>query len=216
MTINITNLKIRCFLAISMKIFVGTSGWNYSWNSENTLDWYIKDTNFNAIELNYSFYRFPTIKSVLSWKAFGKGISWSVKMNRIVTHRLRLNENSYRYVKDFLEIFRKSKLTLDNILFQLPPSMSIKNIDRIVKIADLAGRDRAVFEARNIAFFDENVYKLLRKKGITLASIDSPIGNFYIKTTDKVYLRMHGRKTWYSYRYSRKQLINALENIEKL
>ncbi|MCW1295430.1 MAG: DUF72 domain-containing protein [Candidatus Parvarchaeota archaeon] len=216
MTINTTNLKIICLLAISMKMFVGTSGWNYSWNGENTLDWYVKNTKFNAIELNYSFYRFPTIKSVLLWKASGKDMSWSVKMNRIVTHRLRLNENSYKYVKDFIGIFKKSKLNLDNILFQLPPSMDIKNIDRIIKLADLAGKDRAVFEARNTSFFNENVYKLLRKKGITLASIDSPIGNFYVKTTDKVYLRLHGRKTWYNYRYSRKQLVNILESIEKL
>ena len=40
----------------------------------------------NTMELNYSFYRFPTIKSVLLWKASGKDMSWSVKMNRIVIY----------------------------------------------------------------------------------------------------------------------------------
>lgn len=199
-----------------MKIFVGTSGWNYSWNSENTLDWYINNTDFNAIELNSSFYRFPTIKSVTSWKNIGNNISWSVKINKIVTHRLRLNENSYRYIKDFLDIFKKSELKLDNVLFQLPPSMDIRNIDRIIKIANLFGKDKIVFEARNISFFNENIYKLFRREGIALVSIDSPIGNFYVKTTDKVYLRLHGRKTWYNYRYSKKQLFNVLENVEKL
>jgi len=199
-----------------MKVFVGTSGWNYSWNDENTLDWYVENTPFNAIELNYSFYRFPTAKSVISWKSSGGNLSWSVKMNRIVTHRLRLNENSYKYIKDFLDIFRKSRLKLDNVLFQLPPSMDIRSIDRIFKIAELFGRDKTVFEARNTSFFNGDVYKLFRKKGVTLASIDSPIGNFYVKTTDKVYLRLHGRKTWYNYRYSRTQLVNILERIEKL
>ncbi|MCL4375867.1 DUF72 domain-containing protein [Candidatus Parvarchaeota archaeon] len=199
-----------------MKVFVGTSGWNYSWNDENTLDWYVENTPFNAIELNYSFYRFPTAKSVISWKSSGGNLSWSVKMNRIVTHRLRLNENSYKYIKDFLGIFRKSRLKLDNVLFQLPPSMDIRSIDRIFKIAELFGRDKTVFEARNTSFFNGDVYKLFRKKGVTLASIDSPIGNFYVKTTDKVYLRLHGRKTWYNYRYSRTQLANILERIEKL
>ena len=146
----------------------------------------------------------------------GDGISWSVKMNRIVTHRLRLNEGSYKYISDFLEIFRKSKLNLDNILFQLPPSTDSRSIDRIAKIADLFDRNKMVFEERNTSFFNEDVYELLRKKGITLASIDSPIGNFCVKTTDKVYLRLHGRKTWYNYRYSRKQLVNVLESVEKL
>ncbi|MGC8533458.1 MAG: DUF72 domain-containing protein [Candidatus Parvarchaeum sp.] len=199
-----------------MKIFVGTAGWNYGWNIENTLDWYIKNTPFNAIELNYSFYRFPSIKSELYWKAIGDSISWSVKMNRIVTHRLRLNENSYKYIEDFLEGFRVSKLNIDNVLFQLPPSMDAKNIDRIIKIAGLAGRSSAVFEARHASFFNDVVYKILRKNKITIASIDSPIGNFYVKTTDKVYLRLHGRKTWYNYKYSRKQLVNIFESIEKL
>ncbi len=199
-----------------MRVFVGTSGWNYSWNDENTLDWYVENTPFNAIELNYSFYRFPTAKSVISWKRLGDGISWSVKMNRVVTHRLRLNENSYKYIKDFLDIFKKSELKLDNVLFQLPPSMDIRNIDRMIKIANLFGKDKIVFEARNISFFNENIYKLFRREGIALVSIDSPIGNFYVKTTDKVYLRLHGRKTWYNYRYSKKQLFNVLENVEKL
>jgi uncharacterized protein YecE (DUF72 family) len=214
--INTVNLKIRRFLTVSMKIFVGTSGWNYSWNNENTLDWYVKNTGFNAIELNYSFYKFPTAKSIISWETLANGISWSVKMNRIVTHRLRLNENSYKYIKDFLAIFRKSKLILDNVLFQLPPSMDIQSLDRIVKIARLFDKNKIVFEARNASFFNEEVYKLLRREGITLASIDSPIGNFYVKTTDKVYLRMHGRKNWYNYRYSRKQLVNVFESVKKL
>lgn len=199
-----------------MKIFVGTSGWNYSWNDENTLDWYVKNTSFNAIELNYSFYRFPTAKSANSWRIAGEGISWSVKMNRIVTHRLRLNENSYKYIKDFLSIFKKSKLELDNVLFQLPPSMDSNSIDRLIKIADIFDRNKIVFEARNISFFNEDSCGLLKRSGITLASIDSPIGNFYVKTTDKVYLRFHGRRTWYNYRYSRKQLVNTLENVERL
>ncbi|MQK95352.1 DUF72 domain-containing protein, partial [Escherichia coli] len=42
-----------------MDIFVGTSGWAYSWNIGGSLQWYSDNTDLNAIELNASFYRFP-------------------------------------------------------------------------------------------------------------------------------------------------------------
>jgi len=38
-----------------MKIFVGTSGWSYSWNEGGNFDWFVENSNLNAVELNVSF-----------------------------------------------------------------------------------------------------------------------------------------------------------------
>ena len=73
-----------------MNIFIGTSGWNYDWNPEKSLDWYVKNTKFNAIELNYSFYRFPSPKAVNAWKAYDF-LSCTSLFIFILTHRLMLN-----------------------------------------------------------------------------------------------------------------------------
>lgn len=196
-------------------IFIGTSGWNYDWNKGKSLEWYIENTKFNAIELNYSFYHIPTEKSIKSWIT-GNELSWSVKVNRVITHTYRLNEKSIKYIKDFINLFDKSALKVDNFLFQLPPSFTAKNADRVINISKLFDKSRLIFEARNLSFFKDSIYKKFKENGITLASIDSPLGNFYVNTTGTIYLRLHGRKNWYSYNYLKNELSDILESIIKL
>jgi len=65
-------------------IFIGTSGWLYPWNPKKNLDWYVKYSGFNAVELNASFYRIPTPQQVEKWRKYE--ITWAVKVNRKITH----------------------------------------------------------------------------------------------------------------------------------
>ncbi|RLF12723.1 MAG: DUF72 domain-containing protein, partial [Thermoprotei archaeon] len=39
-----------------MRVYIGTSGWLYDWNLDGSLDWYVKNSGLNAVELNASFY----------------------------------------------------------------------------------------------------------------------------------------------------------------
>ncbi|MFP3209319.1 MAG: DUF72 domain-containing protein, partial [Nitrososphaeria archaeon] len=38
-----------------MEPYVGTSGWSYAWNPDG-LEWYVRNSGLNAVELNSSFY----------------------------------------------------------------------------------------------------------------------------------------------------------------
>ena len=78
-----------------MKFYVGTSGWSCPWNPDG-LYWYLK-TGLNVMELNSSSYPFPFKNNVNSWKrkVEGKGLRWSAKVNRYITHVFKLNEKSY-------------------------------------------------------------------------------------------------------------------------
>ncbi len=198
-----------------MEIFIGTSGWNYDWNKGKSIEWYRKNTVFNAVELNYSFYRFPTENAVNAWNSFND-ISWSVKVNRLITQNLKLNEKSDRYISDFIRVFDKSKFSIDNLLFQLPPSFGLENIGRIIRVGRKFNKYNPVFELRHTSFFNDDAVKTFKKGGITVASTDSPLGKFYVNTSGKVYLRLHGRKNWYSYNYSKRELSDTLDNIMKL
>jgi uncharacterized protein YecE (DUF72 family) len=40
-----------------MELFVGTSGWFYSWNPDGSFDWFSRFSGLNAVELNMSFYK---------------------------------------------------------------------------------------------------------------------------------------------------------------
>ncbi|RLE86352.1 MAG: DUF72 domain-containing protein, partial [Thermoprotei archaeon] len=54
-----------------MEIYVGTSGWLYDWNIGGNLEWYVKFSSLNTVELNASFYRFPFRNQVRSWARKG-------------------------------------------------------------------------------------------------------------------------------------------------
>lgn len=102
-----------------MKFFVGSSGWQYSWNPDG-LEWYLKNTNLNAIELNSSFYRFPFPNQVKGWKNKMKirEIRWSIKVNRLITHVYKLNEKALEIWKKFEKLFIPLEEYIDFYFFK--------------------------------------------------------------------------------------------------
>ncbi len=200
-----------------MKVYVGTSGWAYSWNRENSLGWYAKETGLNAIELNTSFYRYPSSSQVKTWAEEGKDLKWSVKVNQTITHRYKFNKNSYARFESFKRVFEPLDNKIKFYLFQLPPILTPNSLDKIVEFQDRFGLgERFALEVRNINWFDNEIYKRIKALGITMVSIDSPIGSFIVKTSKSIYLRMHGRVSWYSYKYKEKELFQIASKISQL
>ncbi|ACP35736.1 protein of unknown function DUF72 [Sulfolobus islandicus Y.G.57.14] len=190
-----------------MKIFVGTSGWTYDWNDDGTLEWYVKNSGLNAVEVNMSFYRYPTRKQVERWSKF-KEIRWIVKVNRRITHMKRLKD--FQSWKEFQQIV--DSLNPDFYLFQLPPTFkrNSENEKRVFQFAEVL-KDKMAVEFRDIQWY-------LKPLNVTcvIVSIDSPIGTYVIKNNDYIYLRLHGRDVWYTYDYSEKELKELADKIISL
>ncbi len=200
-----------------MKAYVGTSGWAYSWNEGGTLDWYIERSGLNAIELNTSFYRFPFPSQVKSWTKKGTGLAWAVKVNQLITHRFKLNERSHPIFRKFLRLFKPLDHLVRFYLFQLPPMLTPNSLERVAAFAskfDLG--DRLALEARNVKWFSDDVYDRIKRLGITMVSVDSPRGTFFMKTSKRVYLRVHGRTDWYDYTYSDREIAGMARRIKAL
>jgi len=73
-------------------ILIGTSGYTYPWNKgkSNKFEWYL-DQGFNSVEINGSFYRFPTESWINNWKVkTRRNFRFSIKVNRSITHYTRL------------------------------------------------------------------------------------------------------------------------------
>lgn len=189
-----------------MEIYVGTSGWMYSWNVKRSLKWYVENTGFNAVELNASFYRFPTKKQIMSWRQYN--LRWAIKVNRHITHIKKLND--IESWEKFESITRE--LDPDFYLFQMPPSFKFnyENLGRIKKFQEIVGEKMA------IEFRDPTWYKNDLGLEITVVSIDSPIGVYIVNTSSIVYLRMHGRDEWYRYEYKEDELKHDAEKILSL
>lgn len=195
------------------EIRIGTSGWMYRhWNKtfyaeagkENQLVFYSKE--FNTVELNYSFYRMPGPKAYIDWyHRSPKGFDFTVKMNRFLTHlkRLIIDEMSREALHSFLQDTQGLKNKLSVILIQLQPSQGI-DIGRLDKFLDtytaevnlLEYKPAASIEFRNVTWFSDDTYNLLRKYNVALVF---PSTQEYRKlefTSDFVFIRIHGNKSY--------------------
>jgi len=187
-------------------IYVGTSGWMYDWNEGQNLEWYVNHSDLNAVELNMSFYRFPFPNQVKGWKKYD--IVWSVKVNRYITHVKRLKD---------VESWEKFQKLMDELnprfyLFQMPPTFKFneENVKRVKEFEKIVGERMA------IEFRDVEWYQNLPDFKATIVSIDSPIGTYIVKTSDVVYLRLHGREEWYMYEYSEEELKELAKRVVEL
>ncbi|MCS7134776.1 MAG: DUF72 domain-containing protein [Candidatus Pacearchaeota archaeon] len=200
-----------------MQVYVGTSGWFYSWNKERSLEWYVKNSGLNAVELNASFYRFPFFNQIKAWAKKGSDLRWSIKVTRLVTHVHKFDKKATYVWKNFRELFKFLEPNIDFYLFQLPPTFT--DLEKVLKFAKKTklGKKFAL-ELRNkklIESLEEKYIKKLKKE-LTLVSLDSPDFKNKIFPDKIVYLRMHGRIFWYKHCYSEKELKEITKSIKKV
>ncbi len=200
-----------------MKLLVGTSGWLYDWNKEGTLDWYVNESGLNAVELNASFYRFPFPGQVKHWANVGNNLAWSIKVNRLITHQYKLSGNCYSTLGKFLNLFKPMESIISYYLFQLPAFVTPNALENVEKLLDeFPIADKFAIEPRSTQWFNSKTYSAIRKLGVTFVSTDSPLGSTIEKTSADIYLRMHGRASWYNYKYSKKELADTYSKIVAL
>lgn len=202
-----------------MKVYVGTSGWSYSWNPDG-FEWYSRNSGLNAVELNASFYRFPFRNQVMGWRRrSGERIRWAVKVTNIITHRLKMGGRSIEVWERFRRVFEPLDELIDFYLFQLPPS--IKPTDKFM--ARLQGFVRATglgerfaLEGRRDEWFEPWFEKWCEEVGIVPVSVDAPeLPRAILKARGTVYLRMHGREYWYDHDYTNEELKEVVKKVVK-
>lgn len=195
---------------------MGTSGWLYEWNEGASLDWYVEESGLNAIELNASFYRFPFKNQVRSWAIKGKRLKWSVKVHRSITHMSKLGEKSINIWQKFTGTFKEMDNLIDFYLFQLPPNY-VCNDRNLQKVEEFSRKStlglRMAVEFRHASCFNQEVARWAEENSIVVVSVDSPIATWITPVRGIIYLRMHGRGTWYGYEYSREEIEDTARRI---
>ncbi|MEM3284790.1 MAG: DUF72 domain-containing protein [Fervidicoccaceae archaeon] len=202
-----------------MKAYVGTSGWLYDWNLGKSLEWYEQNSGLNAIELNSSFYRFPFPNQIKGWVTKSKEIRWAVKVHRLITHLRKMNESSFPIWEKFKSIFNPLDYKIDFYLFQLSPNFQCKE-EALRKLSRFREQtrlgERMAVEFRNETCYNEKILEWGKKEGITLVSVDSPEITWIVKSGKSVYLRLHGRESWYFYDYDESELRELIESALNL
>lgn len=204
-------------------ILIGTSGYTYSWNKakENKFEWYVNQ-GFNSVEINGSFYRFPTSKWTGNWEKYSpKKFKFSIKVNRAITHYTRLKGNkSVTLWKKFVKSVEPIENRISFWLFQMPSSFRFngENIERLRTFKTSANLDdNSVIEFRDKSWWSKKSLDELEKLEFTMCSVDAPLlPKNILNFNNTVYLRLHGSRNWYNYVYSKKELKNFIKNLQNI
>ncbi|MGC9010197.1 MAG: DUF72 domain-containing protein [Sulfolobales archaeon] len=202
------------------EIYVGTSGWLYSWNLGSSLDWYVKNSGLNAVELNASFYRYPFRNQISSWAKKGSSLRWSIKIHRSISHLYKLSEKSLDAWRRFRELFDPMSSVIDFYLLQLPPNYrySENNVEKLRRFIKESGEgSKLAIEFREASWFTQDKNELCEVfREAYIVSVDSPEITWFISCRGIVYLRLHGRTGWYFHDYSSEELEEIASEVINL
>jgi uncharacterized protein YecE (DUF72 family) len=217
-----------------MLVLVGTSGYQYDFWKNNFYPDKLKKDNylnyysqyFDAVEINYTFYKYPMASTVKSWyESTPSNFKFIVKMNMLITHYKKL-KNVTSEINKFMNIINKLKQKLAGVLFQMSDSFKYNadNLGRIAKASKLV--KNCAFELRDSSWYNNDVYGFFRANAITLVTVNVSNDWFYLKPgfhpslkedkfTDTLYFRLHGPKSKYTGSYDARTLHNIVKYIKK-
>lgn len=202
-------------------LLIGTSGYDYpEWKGvfypedlkrKDFLIFYA--TQFNALELNNTFYNIPTAERLLSFYERSEGkLSFSVKANRLLTHEIGADWQVA--AKDFKEALKplNEKECLSAVLFQLPESFHYTNDNRIYLAKLITEFEGLEMRKTGIVFCDMPMCHLAQMSIISnyangakrrMPQLKNLPDGTVMKTPfigSNAYIRLHGRNEggWYA------------------
>ena len=178
-----------------MHVHVGTSGYNYTeWRgsfypegmpAKKMFPYYAE--RFRTVEINYTFYRMPTVKTTTAWlEQAPEGFSYTLKAPKRITHILRLKDAAEQ-LGFFTESARVLGSHLASLLFQLPPFFKADAKQLEAFLSAMPADARPAFEFRHESWLNDDVYAVLAARNAALV-----IADFGDKTTPMKATATHG------------------------
>jgi len=170
---------------------------------------------FNALEVNSTFYRFPTPSSLKTLKKKLPEIAFVFKAPREITHlktskeREKKTELFFSLLKDILQE------NLKKVLFQFPPSFTCteENLHWILSLP--IPPPFVALEFRHPSFFTEEKVVSFLRSGMTIVTGSGKGLPETIYPHPTVYLRFHG-KTSHKDSYSKEELSSWVKRIKEI
>lgn len=188
---------------MSIQWRIGCSGFSYKeWKEEfypaglpqrKWFEFYCQ--HFNTLELNTSFYRYPTVKGLRAWyDQSPEDFVFSAKVPRGVTHYRKLVDTE-RMLNDFYVLLGEGLADkMGCVLFQMPPQFtySDERLQALLRQAD-PGFKNAV-EFRHESWWREDVKQALQAAGIVFCGVSFPKISFdeAVVNDPTCYYRFHG------------------------
>lgn len=154
-------------------LYLGTSGFDYDgWKhgvfypeglkNREMLSYYA--SRFPSVEINYTFRRFPTEKTLTTWRELTpEHFRFTLKANQRITHFKRLADAD-EDVGDFLRVAGVLGERLGTVLYQCPPSLKYDRGLIEAFVGYLPPKPRAAMEFRHASWREAR--ELLLEQGV--------------------------------------------------
>ena len=157
--------------------------------------------HFNTLELNVTFYRFPSLNVLQNWyRKAPDDFIFSVKVPKAITHESRF-EGSQSLAMEFYDMLSLGLAEkLGPVLYQLPPSITYAPEMLEAIISHIDENFKNVIEFRHISWWRKEVIQTLTDRGISFCGVSFPgLIADVMTNTPTAYYRFHGvPKLYYS------------------
>jgi uncharacterized protein YecE (DUF72 family) len=223
-------------------LYIGTSGFSYDdWvgtyypatlKKEDWLAFYARE--FNALEVNYTYYRMPTARTLAGMaRKVPPGFLFSVKTPQEMTHTRQADAQLFAQFTDALKPLIEQE-HFGAVLAQFPFSFHNipSNVDYLKQFAERLNDVSTVVEFRDAQWLTDQTFALVRELGLGFCCVDEPrlkglLPPIAEATSNVAYVRFHGRnaaKWWehaqayerYDYTYPKAELEEWTPKIRKL
>lgn len=173
---------------------------------------------FNTVEINSTFYRKPTAKTLLKWHdETPADFKFFIKIPKTISHEKRLKEAKEDISEFCAHIQTHLQEKLSGFLYQFPPSFkkSQENMDLIISSLDFNYVN--IIEFRHESWWTDEIFTLLKEHQIIFSGVSFP-GNLpeevIINHPEILYYRLHGKPILYKSEYSAEFIDTLAEKIK--
>ena len=208
-----------------MKWHIGCSGFHYrEWKDvfyppklpqRKWFDHY--SSQFDTLELNVTFYRFPQLSFLENWyKISPEHFSFAVKSPRLITHYKQFNDCE-TLLEDFYTTCKKGLAEkLGAILFQMGPKFSYTAERLELVIQNMRSGFKNVVEFRHNSWWTDDVFNKLKEHGIIFCGMSHPtLPGYAIVNNETAYYRFHGVPKLYYSEYKIETLQKVADDLKK-
>jgi uncharacterized protein YecE (DUF72 family) len=178
-------------------------------------------SRFNTLELNTTFYKFPTAQSLHKWYSMSPpGFAFAVKAPKLITHFKKFKECDRQIGEFYVACEQGLMEKLGCVLFQLPPQVqySEERLEHI--LCCLKPGFTNVIEFRHKSWWTKKVYDELTRHQVIFCSVSHPaLPDTLIANMPTIYVRIHGVPRMFYSDYSeadQQKLIAAIEKKAKV
>ncbi len=206
-----------------MNVYIGCSGfYNKDWREsfypkglpqKQWFNYYC--SQFNSLELNTTFYRFPTQQLLQRfYDESPQAFKFSIKAPRLITHYKQFKETESLLGDFYSSIAEGLKEKLGVVLFQLPGKIIFSEELLELIIEQLDPNFNNVIEFRNTSWWHEYVFQKLASKNISFcgASIKG-LPDEIIKNSNIIYYRFHGIEKLYYSEYNSQKIEHFADEL---